>query len=198
MAPRSIPVAAVVLFLSSVFGQPTRTTATVYFLRDDSHGRWCGYRSESQLRDEARPLGGSPVVGEVDYVNGRVSAVRVSQTDETGDWVVNDEYVVGGNGKLERLKRTINIFPEDHSEEQVFLLSDGKATTQSDTHRELRTGKSTRDKVDWFTPPPVVRSLRAFPFFALVERHGFVFQMEPPASLKPQVPTERPMHPVTL
>ena len=118
--------------MSSALAQTTHTArATIYFLGDESQRRRCGYGDASQWRDQARALGGSPVAGEVDYVDGRVSAVHVSETDESGDWAVSDECNAGGNGTLQRLKRTINIIPEDNSEEQVFLLASGTATADA-------------------------------------------------------------------
>jgi len=104
MAPRPIPVAAVVLFLSSVFGQPTRTTATVYFLRDDSHGRWCGYRSESQLRDEARPLGGVRLSGRlITSTDAFLPCVSVRQMKPATGWLTTST-LLGGMGSSRDLR----------------------------------------------------------------------------------------------
>jgi hypothetical protein len=159
------------LFLGWAFAQggPGGTTEgkTVYFLKDSAHKQWCAYASESQLRTQVQSLR-AMVVGGVDYVGGRVSAVHVTQSDETGDWAVNDDYSVDEAGKIQRLRRTINILPEDNSEEQVFLLASATPFLQSSTHRELRTGKPTQKTVGWFHAPPVVASLRAFPFAALI------------------------------
>ena len=37
---------------------------------------------------------GAMIVGAADYKNERVSAVHVTEVDETGDWAVNDEYTL--------------------------------------------------------------------------------------------------------
>lgn len=139
----------------------------VYFLNDDSHKQWCGYASESRLRAQVQALG-AMIVGGVDYKNGRVSSIHVTETDETGDWAVNDEYTFDEKGMIHGLTRTIDIIPEDNSEEQTFLIQNGKAIKQRSTHRELHTGKPTPKTVDWFKAPPVITDIKAFPFSALI------------------------------
>lgn len=139
----------------------------VYFLKDDVHRQWCGYARESRFKVQVQPLR-AMVVGKVDYTNGRVSAVHVTETDETGDWAVNDEYALDSSEEVKTLKRTINILPEDLSEEQLFVIENGKAVQQRNNHRDLRTGKPTQRSVSWFEPPPVITSLQAFPFSPLV------------------------------
>jgi hypothetical protein len=139
----------------------------LYFLEDDAHGQWCGYASEAQFKAQVQPLR-AMVVGRVDYTDGRVSKVGVTETDETGDWAVNDEYVINGAGKIQSLKRTINIIPENLAEDQFFLIENGKAVRQRAYSRDLRTGKPTQRSASWFEPPPIVKSLQAFPFSALI------------------------------
>jgi hypothetical protein len=139
----------------------------IYFLRDDPHGQWCGYASESRLKLQIQPLK-AMVVGKVDYSDGRVSVVHLTETDETGDWAVSDEYTLDENGEVRGLKRTINILPEDTSEQQMFVIEKGKATKRRTTYRDLRTGRPTHKSADWFEPPPVITNLRAFPFWTLI------------------------------
>ena len=62
----------------------------------------------------------------------------------------------------------INILPEDNSEEQLFLISNGKAIKQRSTNRELRTGRLTQKSIGWFEAPPVITEIKAFPFAALI------------------------------
>jgi hypothetical protein len=145
------------------------TGKKVYFLNDDSHNQWCGYASESRLKAQVQTLR-AMVVGGVDYKNGRVSVVHVTEADETGDWAVNDEYTFDENEKIRNLKRTINIIPEDSSEEQLFVIESGKAIKRRSTHRALRTGKpiQAQNTPDWFEPPPVITELKAFPFATLI------------------------------
>ena len=142
------------------------TGKKVYFLKDDSHKQWCGYSSESLLKTQVQVLM-AMVVGAVDYKDDRVSAVHVTEVDETGDWAVNDEYTLDAN-EIQSLKRTINIIPEDNSEEQLFRISNGKAIKQQSTNRELRTGKPTQNTVSWFKSPPVITEIKAFPFATLI------------------------------
>lgn len=159
------------LFLSWPFarGDESGTTRmTVYFLRDDSHKQWCGYASESQFKAQIQSLQ-ALTVGGANYEDGHLSTVRVTETDETGDWAVNDEYTFDKSGKIQTLKRTINILPEDNSEEQFFIIRNEKAIKQRSTYRELSTGKATRKTVNWFHAPPVVTKIEAFPFSLLID-----------------------------
>jgi len=141
----------------------------IYFLRDDAHEQWCGYADESRLKARVQPLH-AMVVGRADYTDGRVSAVRLTEVDETGDWAVNDDYGLDARERIQSLKRTISILPEDTSEEQLFVIRDGRANRQRSTYRELSSGRPAQKHVDWFEPPPVVTSLQAFPFSALIAR----------------------------
>ena len=159
-----------ILLLGGAFAQSSANRPkgrVLYFLKDNTHRQWCGYGNESQFKAQIQSVG-AMVVGRVDYTNGHVSAVHVTQADETGDWAVNDEYSLDDHEKIRTLKRTINIIPEDTSEEQLFLISNGKAIKRRSIYRELRTGKQTQKSVDWFESPPVITDLPAFDFSALV------------------------------
>jgi hypothetical protein len=159
-----------ILPLGLAFGQSGGSGSTgraIYFLRDDARRQWCGYASQSRFKAQVQPLR-AEVFGKVDYRNSRVSRVYVTETDETGDWAVNDEYSVDDDGKLRTLKRTINILPEGTSEEQLFAMENGKANRRRSTYHELRSGRPTEKHVDWFEAPPVIASPQEFPFFALI------------------------------
>jgi hypothetical protein len=148
-------------------GENGITGKTVYFLKDDSHKQWCGYASESRFKSQIQALV-ARVVGGADYTGGRISRVRVTETDETDDWAVNDDYTISNNGKIKTLKRTINILPENNSEEQLFLIQNGKAIKQRSIFHALGMGKTPQKSVDWFKAPPVVTNIGAFPFSALI------------------------------
>jgi hypothetical protein len=166
------------VFLSLVFADSSEEQVNgnaVYFLRDDSHRQWCAYASESRFKEQIQPLR-ALVVGAANYANGRLLALHLTQTDETGDWAVNDEYTCDKSGKIETLRRTINILPEDSSEEQLFVIHNGRALKQSSVHRELRSGKASQRSVNWFKAPPVMTDIEAFPFSALIgSRRGDVW-----------------------
>lgn len=158
------------LFLGCAFVQSDASQLaekTVYFLKDDLHAQWCGYANESQFKAEIQALNAF-VAGGADYTNGHLSRVRVTETDETGDWAVNDEYICDTKVEIQTLKRTINILPEDTSEEQLFFIRNGKAVKQHSAYHELRTGKATQKSVGWFQAPPVITTIQAFPFSPLL------------------------------
>jgi hypothetical protein len=77
---------------------------------------------------------------------------------------VYDEYALDADEKIRTLKRTINLIPEHTREEQLFVMKSGRAIRQRSTYRELRSGRPTQKRVDWFEPRPVLTSLQAFPF----------------------------------
>jgi hypothetical protein len=131
------------------------------------HRQWCRYARQSELKAHIRAVR-AMTVGNVEYKNGRVFTIRVIEQDETGDWEVQDEYTVDGAGRIRTLKRTVNIVPEDTREEQDFLITNGKVTQRRSTRRELRTGKRTQKRVEWFQAPPVVTRLQNFPFSELI------------------------------
>ncbi len=139
----------------------------IYFLKDDMHAQWCAYASETRFKAQVQSLR-AMIVGQVDYTNGHASALHITEADETGDWAVNDDYALDGRGNIRALKRMINIIPEDTSEQQLFIVKDGRAIPQGGSSRELRSGKPTQKRVDWFQPPPVITSLKALPFSGLV------------------------------
>jgi hypothetical protein len=148
-------------------GANVPVVTAVYFLKDEVHRQWCGYARESQLKAHIEAVRAMNL-GKTDYKNDRVVAVRVIEGDETGDWEVQDEYTVDGAGRIRTLKRTVNIVPEDTREEQDFLITNGKVTQRRSTRRELRTGKRTQKRVEWFQAPPVVTRLQNFPFSELI------------------------------
>jgi len=158
------------IFLSLVFAECSQEQVkgnAVYFLRDDSHQQWCGYASESRFKAQIQPLR-ALVLGAANYANGRLLALRLTQTDETGDWAVNDEYARDKSGKFEALRRRIEILPEDSSEEQLFVIHNGRAIKQRSVYHELRTGKVSQKSVNWFKAPPVMTDIEAFPFSPLI------------------------------
>ena len=83
---------------------------------------------------------------------------------------MNDAYTMDDNERIASLTRTINIIPEDISEEQVFRIRDGKTTLQRNTYRDLRTSKPVQKTADWFEPLPVITDPHTFHFWALIAR----------------------------
>jgi len=144
-----------------------KTGKTLYFLKDDLSQQWCGYGSESEFKAQIKERTAF-VVGGADYADGHIASVRLTQTDETGDWAVNDEYVFNKDGNIASLNRTINILPEDFSEKQLFIIKDGKAVKQRIERRKLHLGRASQKQVDWFQEPPVITSAADFPFSDLI------------------------------
>lgn len=160
----------VTLLLLSLLGQKSAsqiTVRTIYFLKDDASKQWCGYASESKFKDQIRLLRALDV-GAADFQHFSLSTVHWTQTDETGDWAVNDEYSLNNKQEIRTLNRTINILPERLSEEQSFIIRDHTVIQQSDEHYELGTRQTTQKSVDWFKAPPVFTEVRYLPFSPLI------------------------------
>lgn len=139
----------------------------LFFLQDVQHKQWCAYESEPVWTSEVKRLGADSVAT-VDYADDRVSNIALSQQDETGDWMVSDHYAVNHKGELRKLKRIINILPGDRSEEELYMIADGKAKKQTHISRKLSTGKTLRAPEEvWLPQVPIVTRLQDFPFAAL-------------------------------
>ena len=161
---------AILALFGCVFAkaEPPKSAKKIYLLADTEHQQWCAFSSEATWKSEVKSLS-SMRVTTVDYVDGRVTTIRVTEEDETGDWIVYDHYSLDESGMLRKLKRTINVLPGDRSEEQVFLIQGEKSRKQSSTSRTLSTGKPISPSKDWLPEVPIVTSLHVFPFSPLLD-----------------------------
>jgi hypothetical protein len=141
---------------------------TKLYLLDAAAGRqWCVYRREAEWNADVQRQQ-AMVVGTAEYKNDRLVAVNVIEQDESGDWIVYDNYSIGAAGEPQSLKRTVNILPGERSEELVFQLRARQATQQSRTTRQLGTGRPLRNTEAWLPSVRVVTSVEAFPFAPLI------------------------------
>ncbi len=83
-----------------------QTQVSWYALNDNGH--WCRYPTEKAWLDSNGHESAT-----VDRRSGQVIAVHVNESDDSGDWTANDDYIVA-NGKLIGLRRRYNTF--DHGE----------------------------------------------------------------------------------
>ena len=140
----------------------------VYLLEDASNQEWCIYTNEREWKADVE-LRGAMKVATVDQVNGRITWIRVTEQDETGDWIVYDTYSLDANARMSRIKRTANILPGDRSEERIFLVRAGRAVGESSATRRLGTGEPFRAAENWLPNVPIVTSVEALPFSPLIE-----------------------------
>jgi hypothetical protein len=170
MRIENVATSGILVLLSSMFmqgGSPQTAAKTIYLLEDAEHQQWCAFSSESGWKSQVNSLSAMRVAT-VDYVNDHISVVHITEEDETGDWIVYDHYSFDKSGALQKLKRTMNILPGNRSEEQVFLVQDGKTIKQSTISRDLSTGKPTAPSNDWLPDVPIITSVQAFPFSSLI------------------------------
>jgi len=143
----------------------------LFLLQDSGHQQWCAYRTESDWAAEVKSLS-SPVVGSLEYADGRVSKISLTEEDDTGDWIVYDEYALNKNGGIEAARRTFNIIADDRSIEVTYAIKDGKAREEAKTSRRLSTKEILPSQKDWLPGVPVVTRVQDFPFFPiLADKH---------------------------
>jgi len=137
------------------------------YLLEAAGQQWCVYRSEAEWNADVQQQQ-AMVVATVEHVSGRLIAVNVTEQDESGDWIVYDNYTMSADGQPQSLKRTVNILPGERSEERVFRIRAGLATQQSAATRQLGTGKSLRGAETWLPDVPVITRVQGFPFASLI------------------------------
>lgn len=155
----------------------TQAISTVYLVTDETNNRWCAFRTRAVWKSRVES-GSAMTVGSITYVGRRPSVIILTQTDETGDWIVEDHYSTNRTGQLQRLKRRINVIPGDRSELQTFLIKDGKAIKRGSISRKLSTLKATREPADWLPDVPIITRIDDFAFYELIG-HGMTKWPQP-------------------
>ena len=143
------------------------TEKKLYLLKAAAQQQWCIYRSETEWNCDVQRQQ-AMVVATVEHIRGRLIAVNVTEQDETGDWIVYDNYTIGADSQPQSLKRTVNILPGDRSEELMFQVRGGRASQLSRTTRQLGTNKPLHNADSWLPNVPVVARVQAFPFASLI------------------------------
>jgi len=171
MRLKRIPI-AILFLVSCAVSQVKQGQAAgqeIFLLKDDQHHQWCGYNSKSESKSEADRLNARIIVG-VQYSNNRISAVHVTEGDESGDWNVDDQYSFDKDEKLQTLSRVIDNFSIGITQEELFQIQNGKAIKQSSTSRSRRTGQPTKElSGDYLPEVPIITSTTAFPFWSFVQ-----------------------------
>jgi hypothetical protein len=150
----------------AVRSQPSER-ATVFLLQEPSDRRWCAYGDEARWRVDIERAGALSVAT-VDYENGRIAEIKITEAAESGDWVVYDSYTFDNRRRTQRLVRTINLLPGNRSHEEVYLFQDGKPVKQSSTSRSLSTGRELPASSVWLPTIPIFVQVEEFPFASIV------------------------------
>jgi hypothetical protein len=162
---------AVMFLMSSALAQVKPEPISdreIFLVEDRQHHQWCAYASKSDSRSEAERLKAMVVVG-VDYSKGRISAMHVTQWDESGDWSVDDKYSLDQNQKLRTLSRVTDNFSLGITQDQLFQMENGKAIRERSASRASRTGKTTEDlSSDDLPDVAIMTDLQSFPFWPLI------------------------------
>lgn len=160
------------LILQSHPASAQSKAAKIFFLEDTRNSQWCAFHSEATWKaavESARAM----TVGTLIYSGKHLSQIFLTETDESGDWIVYDHYLVDSHGRIVKLSRTINVLPGDRSVLQTFSIGGGKVTKISTTAKQLGTGKTLiSPKPVWLPEVPIETSIRMFSFASLIRRPG--------------------------
>lgn len=169
---RAVLLGAVLLLFRPgyVFGQVKATE--IFLLEDVANKPWCSYTREAP-RQAAVEDAEAMTVASLIYSNGRLSQINVTETGETGDWIVYDNYFLDSHRQIVKLTRWINVLPGDRSVLQTFSISGGRARQTATTEKWLSTGQPLRSPEPvWLPELPVRTDVKSFPFSALLGRPG--------------------------
>jgi hypothetical protein len=146
-------------------GQPG--AKRIFLLEDDKDGKWCGYSNEAAWKADAESSN-IYVQAVVEYKGDRVSAVYITETDESGDWARFDHYSLSRGGQIVRLDRLLNVIPERVRQHQIFNFKNGKPIQESSTNTDPETGKPVDPSQHWVPEFPITANVDAFPFWGLL------------------------------
>ena len=160
------------LLFQSGFASAQTKASKVFLLEDAGNNEWCSYLSELTWKAKVQELG-AMTVGTLIYSNDRLAQIDVTETDESGDWMVYDHYFLDDHGQIVKLARLLNVLPGDRSVAQTFLIRKGKATKTAMSEKQLSSGKPvTAPAADWLPEVAIETEPKLFPFAALLRRPG--------------------------
>lgn len=145
------------------------TTRAKVFLLENARGRqWCAYNNELTWKAAVRSVE-AMTVGALTYSNGNLSGINVTETDQSGDWIVYDRYSLDDRGEIVELMRVINVLPGDRHVVETYSISNGKAKKISAEEKSLTTGKPLASPQPvWLPNPPIEAEVKQFPFSGLL------------------------------
>lgn len=166
--------------LCSPIGPAVAQSATVelFILEESQTSHWCAYRSEAAWH-EAVQKEGAVTVGTLRYLDGRLLQIDVTETDETGDWIVYDSYFLDNQAQIVKLLRLVNVLPGDRSISQIFAFKDGRARKTATSEKQLSTGARLRSpSKEWVPSLPIRIGIKSFPFHRLFELPGLTARVK--------------------
>lgn len=144
----------------------------VFLLEDATSNQWCAFSKEAPWNAAVQNTG-AMTVGMLTYSNEHLSQIDMTETDESGDWMVYDHYFLDKDEQIVKLSRTINVLPGNRSVLQIFSISDRKAKETATKEKQLSTGKLLiSPKSVWLPDLPIKTEIKQFPFFKLLGRSG--------------------------
>lgn len=156
-----------VFFLQLVYAVDYAKEGKIFLLEDTSNAQWCAYAKNTEWSAAVQDIG-AMAVGELTYINSRLLRIDVTETDETGDWIVYDHYFLNDHEELVKLSRLINVAQGDRRFIQVFSIKDGR--TKNIVTKERRSSASdlaVSSKPEWLPDVLIYTRKELFPFSGL-------------------------------
>jgi hypothetical protein len=148
-----------------MFSQPG--TRHVFVFEDAEKHLICAYTNEAEW---AKVPGQQDVEFVVvgDLVGSELRTVLVQRLTE--DTTNNDEYTLGSNGTVLRLKRTLDVIPERVTREQKWDVRAGRAIKVAESWLEYQTHKPLppERRLDQLVELPRITQFSHLPFFSLI------------------------------
>lgn len=171
-------VIAVMFLISLAVAQvsPGQSASRVlYFVEDQQHSRWCGYRDKSESKSDGE-LFNTMRVAEVEYSARGITTASMSRWNESGDWSVDDKYAFDENQKLQSLSRTYGNYTVGIVQEESYQMRNGKAIKQKTVSRTVVDKKLARelsgDEIHQF---PIFAAPQMFPFWKLLGKRAEIW-----------------------
>jgi hypothetical protein len=136
-----------------------------------AQGRWCSYASEKLVED-------APKDQDPEYIaiaeahGGHLTAIRIRRSTE--DTTTYDDYSLGRDGLLRRLKRSLDDVSEKITRVQNWDISSGRPVKVSESWFEFGTHRSIPrpNQLDDFIDQSIIMRTVDFPFYVLLTSPG--------------------------
>ena len=145
----------------------TAAERKIFILEKANQVLLCGYTSEHEWAQVPKEKD-VEFTAIVDSTDGLVTHVLVQRFTE--DTTAYDEYAVGKDGIILRLKRTLDVVPDRITREQIWDIRGGRAVKVSEAWMEFKTHKArSPDKdIEDLVENPIIVGISDFPFSALM------------------------------
>jgi hypothetical protein len=166
-----VPVSLLAIILAALAAMattpPKKPSQQVLYLQLAPH-KWCAYSAKQQW-SAAVAKDSSDEVAVARYSHGRVVEIQYTVAADSGDWIVFDDYSIGGDGSPTRLSREIRFAQGERDYREEYSIARGASSLIRLLQIDPATGKPAPvAKRPWLPQIPVVTGSAGFPFSALL------------------------------